>query len=193
MGCVMTYSIYPTALFIAATLASSSVYSAVPPTSTSGYVVELHCGKSIALTGASALVLYEKAVQLVMSAEYNSKDAQWKFPQSEVQQEYLETLESDYVRVSTEKPLRIETRGGDVSALQIVIRLSPDSYGRSRYADHFTDALFTLDGNRKAAGYALYSGVAEYSLFATIADIPSNACRIPPRSELQRILGTARP
>jgi hypothetical protein len=189
----MTCPISTTAIFIGTALASSSVCSAVPPASPSGYIVELHCGKSIALTDASASVLYEKAVQLVMSAEYNSDDAQWKFPQSEVQQEYLETLESDYVRVSTAKPLRIETRGGDVSAVRIVIRISPDSYGRSRYADHFTDALFTLDENRKVVGYTLYSGLAEYSLFATIADIPSSACRIPPRSELQRILGTARP
>ncbi len=66
MGCMMTYSIYPTAIFIGAALASSSVYSAVPPASTSGYIVELHCGKTIALTDASASVLYEKAVQFVM-------------------------------------------------------------------------------------------------------------------------------
>jgi hypothetical protein len=81
-----------------------------------------------------------------------------------------------------------------VRALQIVIRISSDSPDwRSQYADHFTDALFTIDENGNAVGYALYSGVAAYRLFAVVDDIPDSSCRIPPRSELQRVLDGARP
>jgi hypothetical protein len=190
----MARTIYSAAIVLAAALVSSGVNGADPPSSAGGYVVELYCGKPISMTDASAAQLYGKAVQLVMSAEQNSNDAQWNFPQSEVDQEYVEALASDYVRVSMANPLRIETRGGDVRALQIVVRISPHPpEWRSRYADHFTDALFTIDENGKTIGYALYTGVAAYRLFAAVADIPNHSCRIPPSSELRRVLDGVRP
>jgi hypothetical protein len=190
----MAHKMYTTAIVLAAALASSSVYAGDAPASMGDYIVELHCGKPIALTDAFAAALYSKAVQFVMSAEQNSNDARWNFPPSEVRQEYREALASDYVRVLMTKPVRIATRGGDVHALQIVIRISPHSPdGRFQYADHFTDALFTVDENGKAVGYALYAGVAAYRLFAVVADIPNHSCRIPPRAELQRVLGGAHP
>jgi hypothetical protein len=181
-------------MVLVAALAGSSAHSTDPPALAGGYMVELHCGKPVALTDAIAAELYAKAVQFVMSAEQNSNNPQWKFPRSEVQQEYLEALTSDYVRVSIAEPLRMKTRGGDVRALQIVIRISPHAADwRSRYEDHFTDSLFTIDESGEAVGYALYAGIAAYRLLAVVAEIPNHSCRIPPISDLRRVLDGAPP
>lgn len=183
----------PTVVFILATLAGYGANAADPPESV-GLHTELHCGGAVVLSDTSAAELNDKAMQLVGSSEHNSVGPDWGFPLSEVQEEYRYALESDYLRISAVPAFQLATRGGNVSAQQILIRISPHaSDWRSRYPDHFSDSVFTLDEQGTVAGYALYSGVAIYRLLAVIAGIPNNACRIPPRSELQRVLERAGP
>lgn len=166
------------------TTAASS--SSVPESS---YAVELHCGEPVSLSAASSADLYANAVQLVTTAEYNSNSPQWQFPLSEVQQEYLQALAGDYVRVSLAQPLPLTNFGGHVSVLQIIVRVSPHKMDwRSQYPDHFMDSLFAIDEQHKVIGYALYRGVTRFKLFSVIAAIPNNTCHVPPREVIQSVL-----
>ncbi|HEX4050687.1 MAG TPA: hypothetical protein VHY19_07420 [Steroidobacteraceae bacterium] len=78
---------------------------------------------------------------------------------SEVEQEYRDALAGDYLRVDYGSLATIKTTSGIVYASAIVKSLDPlGPDWRSKYPDHFTDSVFTIDENGNVVGYGLYSG-----------------------------------
>jgi hypothetical protein len=129
------------------------------------YEVTLHCAGPITLKTAAIAAVYSWAARLVSSSQNNSDAPEWLFPKWEVQQEYRDALSGDYLRVDFASSTTIDTMGGVIHVSAIVLGL--DSSGpdwRSKYPDHFTDALFTIDESGTVVGHALYSGADAFAL-----------------------------
>jgi hypothetical protein len=147
----------------------------------SDYTVTLHCDRSIALNPAAIPTIHSWALRLVSSSQENSDEPRWAFPIWELEQEYLDALSGDYLRVDFAALTTISTVGGVVHARAIVMRIDPlGPDWRSKYPDHFDDALFTIDENGAAVGYALYSGLDVTALDRAIkkAFADPDACKL---------------
>jgi hypothetical protein len=133
------------------------------------YTVTLHCNRPLSLNVAAIPAIYSWAVRLVSSSQDNSGAPDWAFPMWEVNQEYRDALSGDYLRVDLGSLATIKTMAGVVHASAIVLGL--DSSGpnwRSKYPDHFSDSLFTIDENGIVVGHALYSGLDVVALARAI-------------------------
>jgi hypothetical protein len=124
------------------------------------YTVTLHCDRPAHLDPAGVRTIYSWALRLVSSSQSNSASPDWKFPISEIEQEYRDALSGDYLRIDFPSIATVKTKDGVVHVRAIVKSLDPLAPDwRLKYPDHFDDSLFTIDGSGTVVGYALYSGL----------------------------------
>lgn len=146
----------------------------------STFTVELTCGKNVPLSDQVSAVLGEKALELLQSSEANSDSPDWRFPISEVQQEFRGALASEHLRVMFVEIQTVGSAGGTLRVREIIVRLGPE--GRhTPLPDHFVDSLFTVDEKRKLVGHALYSGGRMIELWRAVRDATGglDKCRLP--------------
>jgi hypothetical protein len=153
------------------------------------YTVTLQCGDPVPLNSSAVPSIYSWAIDLVRSSEGNSEAPGWVFPVSEVNQEYRDALDGDFLRVDLTPSAAITTLRGAVNVSTILVRLNPHSNNwRSKYPDHFMDSLFSVNPTGVVVGHALYSGAILYGLFGVVGQAISapGACK---REEKSFLLG----
>jgi hypothetical protein len=135
----------------------------------------------VTLSDQASAVLGEKALELLQSSEANSQSPDWRFPISEVQQEFRAAFASEHLRVLFGEIQTVDSAGGTLRVREIIVRLGPEERHTPR-PDRFVDSLFTVDDKGKVVGHALYSGERLIELWRAIRDETGrlNACR-PPR------------
>jgi hypothetical protein len=149
--------------------------------STTRYKVELLCGKNLELTAHASAVLAEAARKLLESSEYNSHSPSWRFPTSELQEEYQRAVGSEqHLRVVFNPAEVIASQSGTLRVREIIVRLSLEARDPP-FPDHFVDSVFTIDDKAEVVGYALYSGTKMIHLWRAVAQVVGNThiCRIP--------------
>lgn len=146
----------------------------------STFTVELTCGKNVPLSDQASAVLGESALELLQSSEANSHSPDWRFPISEVQQEFRGALASEHLRVMFVEIQTVGSPGGTLRVREIIVRLGPEAR-HAPLPDRFVDSLFTLDDQGKLVGHALYSGGRMIELWRAVRDATGglDECRLP--------------
>ena len=93
--------------------------------------------------------LYDLAMEIVESSNFNSRNPQWKWELAEVLADYRRAVDGRYLLVSLAKPRTVKTAGGDVTVKEILIGLNGSEYASS---------LHTVDDEGRIVGHAKYSG-----------------------------------
>ena len=146
----------------------------------SAFTVELTCGENVPLSGHASMLLGEKALELLRSSEANSESPDWRFPVSEVQQEFRGALDSEHLRVTFVEMQTVGSAGGTLRVREIIVRLGPEAR-HTPLPDRFVDSLFTIDDKGKLVGHALYSGGRMIDLWRAIRDATGglDECQLP--------------
>lgn len=135
----------------------------------SAFTVELTCGKNVPLADQASVLLGGKALELVHSSQANSQSPDWRFPFSEVQQEFSAALASEHLRVMFVETQTVESAGGTLRVREIIVRLGPEAR-HTPLPDRFVDSLFTIDDKGELVGHALYSGERMIELWRAVRD-----------------------
>ena len=116
------------------------------------YTLSLHYGKDVVLSKDAAGLLYAKAMDFLVSSNFNSSIPKWKeqWGIAKIQDGYRNTIRGNYLLVSFKDPQKIKTVGGEITVLEIVVGLNGQQYA---------DALFTIDDEGRIISHAKYSGV----------------------------------
>ncbi len=117
--------------------------------SPSSYALMLRYGKGAVHTQKALQPLYAKALEVLVSSNFNSHAPGWEWDVSEILEGYRETLSGGHFLVSFKEPQKIQTVGGEVGIREIVIGLNGREYASS---------LYTIDDEGRVVGHAKYSG-----------------------------------
>jgi hypothetical protein len=85
-------------------------------------------------------------LSLLETSQFNSRAGRW--PISELQGEYRQTISGKYLIISFKEPQKIKTTGGEISVLEIVAGLD---------SSHFS-GMFTIDDEGRVVEQGKYSG-----------------------------------
>ena len=111
--------------------------------------VELRYGAKAAPSQEAAQRLHAKAVELLESSQFNSRNPRWKRDPPKILDEYRQALSGKHFVVTYPQPQRVTTMGGEIGVRQIVIGLNRPDYANS---------LHTVDDEGRIVGHAKYSG-----------------------------------
>lgn len=93
--------------------------------------------------------LYDLAVAIVESSNFNSRDPKWSWDLADVLSDYRRAVDGRYLLISFGSPRIIKTVGGDVMVKEILIGLNGSQYASS---------LHTVDDEGRIVGHSKYSG-----------------------------------
>lgn len=146
----------------------------------STFTVELTCGQNVSLSNRASVVLGEKALELLQSSEVNSHSPDWRFPISEVHEEFRGALSNEHLRIVFFETQAVASVGGSLRVREIIVRLGREER-HTPFPDRFVDSLFTVDDKGKVVGHALYSGERFIELWRAIRDETGGpaGCRLP--------------
>jgi len=145
-------------LFEMAVINASAFDTNLDTTLPSDCTLKLHYGKEIPLTQPAAQILYSNTLIMLKSSNFNSSKystREWTEWGTDTETE-IHTIQEDYrlaialdeyLVVSFNKPLKIETVGGIVIASEIVASLSKHQI-----------ALYTIDDEGRLISHAMFSG-----------------------------------
>jgi molybdate transport system substrate-binding protein len=116
------------------------VYRTAPP----GSAVDLRYGKNPPLNERRRQALYAKAIELLESSQFNSRDERQK-----MEEEYRRVMSRKYLAVTLRPAQKVATMGGEISVRQIVVGLNRPDYASS---------LHTVDDEGRIVVHGKYSG-----------------------------------
>ncbi len=93
--------------------------------------------------------LYQKAIEVVESSNFNSRVPLWEWKTAEILEGYRATVAGRYCVITFKAPQRIKTIGGEIGVREIVVGLTGTDYPSS---------LYTIDEELRIVGHAKYSG-----------------------------------
>jgi hypothetical protein len=113
--------------------------------------VELRFGVEGPISAPQRAVLQSSTLRLLESSNFNSERHRdiLKATPERVDAAYRKTLSGRYLIVAFDKPQRIDTVGGDIVVLKIVVGLNREDYA---------DALYSIDAQGGVVTHGKYSG-----------------------------------
>ncbi len=113
--------------------------------------VRLQYGGERQLDQATTQLLSSLTLELVGTSQFNSVAHQALLNSSvrEVHRRYRATVGGNYLLTSFEEPRAIETRGGKITMVEVVIGLNHR---------HYADSIFTIDDEGRVVEHAKYQG-----------------------------------
>jgi len=93
--------------------------------------------------------LYELALQIAESSQFNSRNPLWNWDLAETLAQYRRAVDGRYLLISFDSPRILKTMGGDITVKEILIGLNISQYASS---------LHTVDDEGRIVGHAKYSG-----------------------------------
>lgn len=93
--------------------------------------------------------LYEKAMEVLQSSNFNSADPKWPWDEAKLNVEYGRAVAGEHVVVTFVATQNVKTLGGYVPVRELIIGLNGPQYATS---------VHTIDGEGKLVGHAKYLG-----------------------------------
>jgi hypothetical protein len=93
--------------------------------------------------------LYDLALEIVESSNFNSRNPQWDWDLADILRDYRRAVDGRYLLISFVKPRSVKTVGGDLTIKEILIGLNGSEYASS---------LHTVDDEGRIVGHAKYRG-----------------------------------
>jgi hypothetical protein len=93
--------------------------------------------------------LYELALKIAESSQFNSRKPLWTWDLAETLAQYRRAVDGRYLLISYASPRILKTMGGDITVKEIIIGLNNSQYASS---------LHTVDDEGRIVGHAKYSG-----------------------------------
>lgn len=125
--------------------------------------VYLRFDQEIALDAERRQQFEEAALGLLRSSNFNSVSHQHILQMTipENQQAYRKMVSGNYLSVTFDAPVEVQTRGGGVETHEIVIGLG----------EQYADALFTIDATGRVVVHGKYSGTLAIELLALVEEV----------------------
>jgi hypothetical protein len=131
-------------------VASSSVlFAADSPEFEKSSVVLRHAA-SISLDHDEARQVFDKALEILQSSNFNSANPRWEWDEANLNLEYGRAVSGRHVLITFGTPEIIKTIGGDITVRELVIGLNSSQYASS---------VHTVDDQGKVIGHAKYLGL----------------------------------
>jgi hypothetical protein len=102
-------------ILLATLLITVPVADTNQPSSTDGFTLTLRYGKETTLTHESVQILYQKAMELLESSNFNSRAPLWDWKTSQILEGYRTTVSGKYLLVTFNEPTKDQNGGGEKS------------------------------------------------------------------------------
>ncbi len=129
------------------------------------HVVRLRFPKQLKLTTTEAAALYQQALEILKSSNFNTRQPNGPLPNDipATQDGYRATVASGrYLLITFKNPVTVETLGGQVIAREIVIGLNRPDYAQD---------LYTIDDESRLVRHGKYDGALCVQLMQTVNQI----------------------
>jgi hypothetical protein len=103
------------------------------------------------LAAGKQAVIANWGTELLKSSNFNTANKPEMQTIGEIQRHYRQTVAGDYLVISYNLPLTVQTVGGKVELLEIVVGLNRP--------DEFPSALFTIDPQGRVVAHEMYGGI----------------------------------
>ena len=111
--------------------------------------VVLRYSQDVALGEDESRKLFEKAMEILQSSNFNSSNPLWKWDEAKMNVEYGRAVSGRHVLVIFDKPEKIKTLGGLIDARELVIGLN---------GSQVASPVYTVDSAGKIIEHAKYLG-----------------------------------
>jgi len=150
-------------LFVAA---NGSSLSAKDSPEFEASAVVLRYSENTALGQDDSRKLFEKSIEILQSSNFNSSSPRWEWDEVKINLEYGRAVSGMHVLVTFNKPERVKTMGGYISARELIIGLNGSQYASS---------VHTIDGDGKVIGHAKYLGQLCIEILELVKEITARS------------------